>query len=79
MPISRHAAQPRTAGPSSSTMRWTSGSLQASSQPAAPTRSTASGSLAPDATAARAVRWVTSASTCSKTAAKSSRLSANWW
>ena len=26
-----------------------------------------------------AVRWVTSASTCSKTAANSSRLSANWW
>ena len=32
-----------------------------------------------EATAALAVRWVTSASTCSKTAAKSSRLSANWW
>ena len=60
-------------------MRWTSGSLQASSQPIAPTRSAASGSLAPEATAALAVRWVTSASTCSKTAAKSSRLSANWW
>jgi AcrR family transcriptional regulator len=42
------------------------------------TQRTASGSVAPEATAARAVRWVTSASTCSKTAAKSSRLSANW-
>ena len=36
-------------------MRWTSGSLHASSQPRAPTRSTASGSLAPEATAALAV------------------------
>ena len=45
MPISRQAAQPSTAGPSSSTMRWTSGSLQASSQPSAPTRSPASGSV----------------------------------
>ena len=37
------------------------------------------GRSAPEATAALAVRWVTSASTCSKTAANSSRLSANWW
>ena len=80
MPISRQRSQPSTAGPSSSTMRWTSGSVQASSQRggADPQRGERIVGAGGDRRLRRCAA-VSSASTCSKTAANSSRLSANWW
>src|SRR3954464_11996781 len=77
--MSRQRSQPRTTGASRSTMRWISGSEQTARNCSAPASSASNGVAAPPAKAPSAIRWVTSFSTSSNTAAKSSVLSVNWW
>jgi hypothetical protein len=78
LPISVHRVQPSTAGASTSTMRWISGSEHASSQKPAPSRITSTGSASLAAAIDSPMRVATSPSTRSNTAANSSVLSAKW-
>ena len=77
-PISRQRAQPSTAGASISMIRLVRGSEHAETHVSAPSFINSTTSASFEVATTSSMRFITSASTASTTAANSSVLSANW-